>query len=229
MRVSIQTDPALATVRSDGSPTPSSALRRLIHIPVIHTQADMGSLGPAIQAISIQELGQQGWEQTVTLVNKIWSQIEQAIGSWSLPYSKVRLYQDGLPICGRELEIVTALAKAGSRNHQLLLHLKRQGATIMGTESAELLVREYKLTKEILAAHKSAQATHLEDRLKTLSKNLLQQRDQAVAERINRTLSPGEIGLLFLGMLHSLDKWIAKDIQITRPIHPGSRAKKPCG
>ena len=229
MHLSIQTDRGLASVRSDGSLTLNPALRRLIHIPVIHTQADMGSLGPAIQAISIRELGQQGWEQTVSLVNKIWSQIEQAIGSWSLPYSKVRLYQDGLPICGRELEIVTDLAKAGSRNHQLLLHLKKQGATIMGTESTELLVREYKLTKEILAAHKSAKATHLEDRLKTLSKNLLQQRDQAVAERINSTLHPGEIGLLFLGMLHSLDKWLAKDIQITRPIHPGSRAKKPCG
>jgi hypothetical protein len=189
----------------------------------------MGSLSPAIQAISIQELGQQGWEQNVSLINEIWAQIEQAISHWSLPYSKVRLYQDGLPVCGRELEIVTDLAKAGSRNHQLLLRLKEQGATIMGTESAELLVREYNLIKEILDAHKSAKATHLEDRQKTLSKNLLRQRDQAIAERINSTLRPGEIGLLFLGMLHSFGNWIAKDIQITHPIQPRPLADlRPC-
>ena len=202
----------------------AASARRLIHIPVIHTQADMGSLSPAIQSISIQRLGQQGWEQNVSSINKIWTQIEQAIGHWALPYSKVRLYQDGLPVCGRELEIVTDLAKAGSRNHQLLLRLSKQGATIMGTESAELLVREYNLIKEILDARKTAKATHREDRRKTLGKNLLWQRDQAIAERINRTLRPGEIGLLFLGMLHSVDRWVAKDIQITHPIQPRSPA-----
>jgi hypothetical protein len=228
VHATIHTDLALVSVRSNGSSASNSSFRRLIHIPVIHTQADMGSLSPAIRAISIQKLGQKGWEQNVDAINRIWAQIEQAIGHWSLAYPKVRLYQDGLPICGRELEIVTDLAKAGSRNHQLLLHLKEQGATIMGTESAELLVQEYDLTKEILDAHKSAKAPGLADRQKTLGRTLLRQRDQAIAERINRTLRSGETGLLFLGMLHSPDAWIARDIQIIHPIQPRPSAKKSC-
>ncbi len=96
----------------------------------------MGSLSPTIQAITVQKLGTKGWERNLSLIDGIWTQIEEAIGHWSLPYDKVRLYQDGLPVCGRELEIVSDLAKAGSRNHQLLLRLQKHGATLMGTESA---------------------------------------------------------------------------------------------
>ncbi len=199
-------------------------MRTLIHIPVIHTEADMGALGKAIRELTIQKLGQQGWERNLTLIDEIWTRIEVAIDSWSLPYPQVRLYQDGLPVCGREEEIVTELDKAGSRNHQLLLRLKRRGATLMGTESAELLVQEYKLIKQVLAASDAEEAARLEARHKSLSLALLKKRDQAIAERINHTLGPGETGLLFLGMLHSLEGWLAKDIQVTHPIYPPSPA-----
>ena len=129
----------------------------------------MGSLSPTIQAMTVRKLGIKGWERNVSLIDGIWTQIEQAIDQWSLPYGKVRLYQDGLPECGRELEIVAELAKAGSRNHQLLLRLKERGATLMGTESAHLLVEEYHLTKQMLAATDAAtvarwEARHQDDR-----------------------------------------------------------------
>ena len=137
-------------VLSSTNPHPKAISRSLIHIPIIHTQEDMGALGQAVQEITIQKLGQEGWERNVILIKKIWDSIEQAIESWSLPYPKVRLYQDGLPICGREQEIVTELAKIGSRNHQLLLRLHGKGAAIMGTESADLLMKEYKLIKQVL-------------------------------------------------------------------------------
>lgn len=76
-----------------------------------------------------------------------------------LPYPRVRLYQDGLPVCGREVEITTDLARAGSRNHQLLLRVMERDATLMGTESAELLVRDYRLIKQMLEArHKPVAA-----------------------------------------------------------------------
>ena len=61
------------------------------------------------------------------------------------------------PFAGGKLEIVKELAKAGSRNHRLLLRLQERGAILMGTESADLLVREYKLVKEIVAAGDSAE------------------------------------------------------------------------
>jgi len=205
---------------SEGQPSSPAEGRSLIHLPIIHTQADMGALSQAIKELTIKKLGQGGWERNVTLIDEIWTRIEEAIDSWALPYERVRLYQDGLPICGREAEIVTELAKVGSRNHRLLLRLKEKGATVMGTESAELLVREYKLVKEIVAAGDSPKALRLEARYKTLSQALLKQRDQSIAERINHTLGPGETGLLFLGMLHALGGWLAKDIRVTQPVFP---------
>jgi hypothetical protein len=189
----------------------------------------MGALGHAIKEITIQKLGQQGWERNVHLIDDIWTRIEEAIDSWALPYERVRLYQDGMPICGREVEIVTELAKVGSRNHRLLLRLMEKGATLMGTESAPLLVQEYKLVKEIVAAGDSPKALRLEARYKTLSHALLKQRDQSIAERINTTLRPGETGLLFLGMLHAISGWLAKDIRVTQPVFSplSSKDQKP--
>ncbi len=195
-------------------------MRRLIHIPVIHSQAEMGSFSPTIQAMKVENLGAQGWTLNVNQIDSRWEQIEEAIDCWSLPYEKVRLYQDGLPVCGREQEIVSELAKAGSRNHKLLLRLKERGATLMGTESAELLVQEYKLVKQMLTTGDAAAAARLEIRHQEVSQSLLKRRDQAIAERINHTLCPGEIGLLFLGMLHSPERWLAGDIQVTHPLYP---------
>jgi hypothetical protein len=198
----------------------NESARRLFHIPVIHSQAEMGSLSPTIQAMTVRKLGTKGWERNVNLIDGIWTQIEQAIDGLSLPYPRVRLYQDGLPVCGREVEIVSELARAGSRNHQLLLRLKERGATLMGTESAELLVQEYNLIKQTLAVNDTARAARREARHQEGSRSSLKRRDRAIAERINHTLCRGETGLLFLGMLHCLEPWLAPDIQVTHPLYP---------
>ena len=216
--------PAKPLPGSEGQPRPGAEGRSLIHLPIIHTQADMGALSGPIKERTIQKLGQQGWERNIHLIEDIWTRIEEAIDSWALPCERVRLYQDGLPVCGREAEIVKELAKAGSRNHRLLLRLQGRGAILMGTESADLLVREYKLVKEIAAEGDSPKAKRLEARYRTLSQTLLKERDQAIAERINTTLLPGETGLLFLGMLHSPERWLARDIRVTHPLYPPSPA-----
>jgi hypothetical protein len=212
----------LPSAGSSGSGDSDVPGRRLIHIPIIHSRAEMGSLSPTIQAITVQKLGAKGWERNVSLIDGIWTQIEQAIDRCALPYEKVRLYQDGLPVCGRELEIVSELAKAGSRNHQLLLRLQGRGATLMGTESAELLVQEYNLIKQSLPVNDPATAVRRVARRQASGRSLLKRRDRAIAERISQTLCQGEIGLLFLGMLHSLERWLAPDIQVTRPLYPSS-------
>lgn len=198
---------------------PESGGRTLIYIPIIHTQADMGALSGPIERLKIKRLGRKGWERNVNLVAQLWSEIEQAIESLVLSYERVRVYQDGLPVCGREAEIVAELAKGGSRNHRLLLRLKEKGATIMGTESSELLVEEYQLVKDVLASGKPEVATRGEARRKALRYSLLKRRDQFIARRVNGTLLTGETGLIFLGMLHSLGPWLDKDIRVVYPIH----------
>ncbi len=192
--------------------------RTLILIPIIHTQADMGALSEPIQRMKVAKLGKKSLERNFELVNRLWTQIEQTLEGLAIPYERVRVYQDGLPVCGRELEIVSELAKAGSRNHQLLLKLKEKGATIMGTESSELLVEEYQLLQHAFSAPRSKVAARVASRGRNLQDSLLKRRDQYLGARINTTLQQGETGLLLLGMLHSVEFWLAKDIRVVRPI-----------
>ncbi len=186
-------------------------------MPILHTQADMGALGESVREQTIAKLGQAGWERNVSLIDGVWDRIEAAIRSWSLPYDKVRIYQDALPVCGREIQIVKDLAAAGSRNHRLLLLLAESGATIMGTESAALLVQEYKLAKQALGAGGARAGQMASAHYKARSQALLAERDRFMAERISSTLQPGETGILFVGMLHSLENWLAKDIRVEHP------------
>ena len=206
---------------------PESGERTLVYFPIVHTQADMGAMGESIERLKVKRLGRRGWERNVNLVGRLWTQIEQAVESLVLPYERVRVYQDGLPVCGREVEIVTELAKANSRNHQLLLRLSEKGATIMGTESSELLVEEYQLVKGVFASGNPEFAGGEGARQRALRDSLLIRRDQYIARRINDTLRMGETGLIFLGMLHSLGPWLDKDIRVVYPIHiPPTRGVK---
>jgi hypothetical protein len=193
-------------------------MRTLIYIPIIHTQADMGALAGAMQRLAIEKLGRREWERSVKAVDQLWAVIRETIEKLDLPYPWVRLFQDGLPLCGREVQIVTDLANAGSPNHQVLLFLMGKGATLMGTESADLLLEEYQLAQQILNAQGLGEAERVQARQKLLSQSLLGKRDRYIAERINETLGEGETGILFVGMLHSLEEHLARDIQVHYPI-----------
>jgi hypothetical protein len=199
-------------------PVVSISKRGLICVPIIHTQADMGALNEPIQRLKVKKLGKTIWQRNLELVNNFWTEIEQATENLALPCGRVRLYQDGLPVCGRESEIVADLAQAGSRNHQLLLKLKQKGAVLMGTESAELLVEEYQLAKQVLAEEMSRGSARRAAQGKTLQDSLLKRRDQFIGRRISQTLLPGETGLLFVGMLHAVGPWLEPDIQVLRPV-----------
>ena len=105
----------------------------------------MGTLGASIRGMKLSALGRQGLTHNAAVVEKMWEQIESVVASLPVTTGTVRVYQDGLPVCGHEQDIVSELAGAGSRNHRLLLELQARGATLMGTESPELLVEEYQL------------------------------------------------------------------------------------
>jgi hypothetical protein len=196
--------------------------RLLIYFPIIHTQADLGALGELVQRIKIRRLGRRAWSRNVHLVDQLWTRIEESIAGLNLHYERVRIYQDGLPDSGHELEIVAELAKAGSRNHRLLLQLHEKGAKIMGTESPELLIEEYQLMTQDLAGNLKPRAGIAASQM-AKSDILLAQRDQHIAKRINSTLEEGETGILFLGMLHSLSTLLAKDIRLVFPVDLSSR------
>ena len=203
-------------------PTPQGATtgnssRTLIYLPIVHTQADMGALQESAVRAALEKLGRAGLSRKTAAIEKIWTEIEAAIDALVLPFNRVRLYQDGLPVCGREVEIVTELARAGSRNHQLLVRLMARGAVLMGTESGDLLVQEYQLARQSLTTRPPRAAGVAASR-RALSQALLQRRDQFIAQRIHETLKSGETGILFLGMLHSLEQYLNPDVKVIYPL-----------
>lgn len=192
----------------------ANSSRKLIYFPILHTAADMGELKASVEQRAIGQLGEERWRQSRLLIDQMWMDIETVLDSFSLDYTKTRLYQDGLPICANEAAIVKDLADAGSRNHRLLMRLISSGAILMGTESAELLVQEYQLIVQSMQEIDK----QCSDSRKAASEGLLQRRDQFIAERINKTLASGETGILFLGMLHSIKGLLDGDIEVVSPL-----------
>ncbi len=188
------------------------AMRRLVHIPIIHTSADLGSLSALVQEHYARVCGKSSWNQREDMVKALWADIQANLEALRLNARKTRIYQDGLPICGFEEKIVRELAMAGSGNHQLILKLLNQGAILMGTEDSQLLIEEYELQKQRLAQETGKSVTP-EEQEKHLDR-VLKARDAFIAERIAATLQEGEVGLLFLGALHRLDALKATDIRV---------------
>lgn len=182
-------------------------------MPIIHTEADMGTMSESLKKEYIKRFGAEKWEQHVKVVNGLWHGIETKLSKLNLQYEAVKIYQDGLPNCGKELEIVEDLAKKGSKNHQLILELVNKGAKLVGTEDPALLLEEYKYIRKKLLVENVATSASGE------SETLLEKRDEYISHRIDQTLKDGETGILFLGMMHRVDKKLHADIKTDFLIH----------
>lgn len=181
-------------------------MRTLIVIPVIRTEKDMELL----------------FGEPLSSTDEVWSGIRGMIAELELPYANVRLYQDALPLCEKERDIVREIAARGSKNHQFLVELMDQGARLVGTEDARLLLQEYQFLQGVLGGGNQGAENQREDQ----SQTLLRGRDRFIAGRINSTLSAGDIGLLFLGPTHSVEPFLDRDILVRRllPSQRGAQA-----
>ncbi len=191
-------------------------MRTLLKIPIIHTAQDMGSLRDQTEQAYLDRFGHEKWLAHLKSIDEIWDGISQSIISLELPCTAVRLYQDGLPVCAKEAEIVRDVARQGSKNHRLLLDLMAQGARLMGTEDANLLLREYQLHQP----RPAQPGANDEQLLRAQGRELLLLRDRFMAQRINETLLTNEIGLLFLGLAHDIEPLLNPDI-LVRNLLPG--------
>ena len=183
--------------------------RRLLWVPIIHTPEDMGKLRASVRDRHIGRGGTAAWGAHVRAVGDFWREVRRGIGRLDVEPSRLRLYQDALPACGFEERIVRELAGGGGANHRLLADLMAKGASLTGTESPHLLVEEYELNRRVLAGEAPAD-------FEEKSKALLEARDRFIADRIAQTLRVGEVGLIFLGMAHSLDGRLPDDIRVER-------------
>ena len=207
--------------------------RRLIHVPIIHSPADMGSMGTELAAACIERLGRRHWDDYLAMLATFWQSVRAGLDGLGLDYGRVDLYQDGLPVCGKELEIVKAAAAKGSENHQLVLDLVGRGATVMGTEDPKLLLEELRNVQAALASRSSpdtdvvcqgssddGSGRNIDQAART--RGLMAERDAYLGRRIHESLRPGRTGILFLGLLHNVESYLAEDIVVTRLDHPGA-------
>jgi hypothetical protein len=185
----------------------------------------MGSMAEGLASAIIDRFGRRHWDEYLALLDGFWQAIRAELEGLGLDYQQVDLYQDGLPVCGKELELVKKAAAAGSENHQLLLELVARGANLIGTEDPKLLLDEYRDVKTALEdrpqpAGSPEQTSETSRHGQTLSK-----RDAYIGRRIDESLRPGRTGILFLGMMHNVEPFLPADIVVTRLVPHGLERK----
>ena len=193
--------------------------RRLAYVPILHTQLDMGSLAAGMRHAYEQTYGAAQWRQHERAIADFWRGLGEKIDSLVRDPPCVRIYQDGLPVCGREREIVAELAKRGSPNHEIVQQLLERGAHLEGTEDPESLVAEYRLVKQSLEILDLDERNRFAERATHLKSELLHKRDHFIGKRIGETLKPGELGILFIGLIHDVTRSLPADVQVEYVIY----------
>lgn len=193
----------------------------LVYVPIIHSEADLGALGKVV-AERAQDLHPEpaALARRRLSIDAMWQLLRTRILGMPLPWASTRVYQDGLPICGRELDIVRDLAQEGSHNFSLLRELAERGATVMGTEEPTLLVREYRRIQRLVELTSAPKPDHEAIlALRREGDDLLALRDIYIARRISDTLAADEHGLIFIGLQHRVDDLLAGSYLIHHVIH----------
>ncbi|MDO9351337.1 MAG: hypothetical protein Q7U55_08875 [Deltaproteobacteria bacterium] len=163
-----------------------------------------------MKADYIKRYSKKKWEEHNKIIEDFWQGIRNKVFDLNLDYPNTRLYQDGLPVCGKEMAIIEELVKMGSRNYQILMELIQLGAKLEGTEDPKLLLEEYAYLKNASA---DLDKPEVKRRYQRLAKSILQKRDSYIAQRIDKTLLEGETGLLFIGIAHRVNEQLPKDIE----------------
>lgn len=194
-------------------------MRALIYVPIVHSEVDLGSMADEIRRRFEEIFGASEWIRRYASVEAMWGGIRGKLAAVPLSWQRTRLYQDGLPVCGRERDIVRDLAEKGSRNHQLLAELVERGATLMGTENPELMLAEYRRIQKLVQAAQRSEPDSIVEELKREGETILYDRDVFIAQCIDTTLEDGETGILFLGLLHRVDELLDGKFDVRHLIH----------
>lgn len=192
-------------------------VKKLLIIPVFHSEAEMGSVKHEMKGISEKTFGREKWERHRKYVKEFWEKVENSLEKRlkKVDISKVRVYQDGQVVDGYfGRKIVEEIAFAGSKNHQIILGLVKKGAVLIKTESFELLKEEYVFIKKIMGAKKHRDASAAAAVYEKRKNSLLKERDRYIAKNIDKTLKNGELGILFIGATHNVESELPLNISV---------------
>ncbi len=194
-------------------------ISRLIYVPILHAQDAAGRTAAPLPKAGTAPLRAGRSGAAPSPVDDMWKGIAAKLGELNLPWRQTRIFQDGTPVCGNESALAARLAESGSPNFSLLLELIQKGATLEGTEDLDLLVQEYDLLNKLLMKGTAAQRQAGQAQYQEASKALLTLRDQFIFNRITGTLQEGEVPLVFMGVMHRLDKLLEKAFLVSYVIY----------
>ena len=189
-------------------------MRRLIYVPIIHTDPDLGRLAEGIKERAKEVVGVKNLEKHKKVLRRYWQELADYWGKKKV--SGLKIFQDGLAgtdsVSGRK--IVWELARKGSINHQIVRKLLEKGGKLVKTEDPELLKEEYFLTSELIKKKSFFGRLFAYLSYKFRKDKLLAKRDAYIAKMINENLGEGETGVCFLGAYHQVLPCLAKDIKV---------------
>jgi len=188
-------------------------MRKLIYVPIIHTDPDLGRLAEGIIEQTKEVVGIKNWQKHKGIVNRYWREIANY---WQdKRVSGFKIFQDGMlanGVVGKR--IVKELADKGSVNHKIVEQLMKKGAELVKTEDSGLLKEEYFLTRELIKKKSFLGSLLAFLHYKWRKNKLLSQRDAYIIKQIEKSLQEGETGICFLGAYHQMLPGLSKDIKL---------------
>ncbi len=188
-------------------------MRRLIYIPIVHTDADMGSLASALEQSTAVVCGEERWERHKATASHFWQMVSDYLET--LDAKNLKVYQDGFVSDGDlGKKIIEEGMRRGSKNYEIILNLLNRGAEIVSTEDMALLQEEYRYIRQIMKAKTPSQRRFAYKEYESRKSQLTMERDRFIAGTISKTLQDGEVGLLFMGAYHDVIPHLARDIVV---------------
>jgi hypothetical protein len=191
--------------------------KKLLLIPIIHSEKEMGSLRSDISEIIDEKFGKEKRDEHRKEVARFWENLGALITVIlsCVHVRSIKIFQDGIPIGGDiGVKLVRMGANDGIPNHQIVLSILEQGGTLEKTENPVLLKEEYEIIKSIISAETGQERELLSEKHKRRLYDLTIERDQFIAQRISESLKDGEIGILFIGATHNVVPYLPSDIDL---------------
>jgi hypothetical protein len=190
-------------------------MRTLIYVPIIHSVADMGSMGAELKRKSISGLGEENWQKHTDTVTGYWEAIESYFENIAISIKGIKIYQDGMFVDGEmALKFLSEGIKSGSKNSEIVSKLIDRGAVLMKTEDFKMVKDEYDGLQNVIKSKTTLKKIYLLLRYKMLKPVFLKRRDRFIAETIDKTLEQNETGILFIGAYHNVMKRLPGDINV---------------
>ncbi len=190
-------------------------MRTLIYVPIIHSVADMGSLGEELKRKSVLGLGENLWQKHADAVKGYWEAIESYFENIDFYVTGIKIFQDGMFVDGEMgMKLISDGVKSGSKNSEIILKLINRGAILIKTEDFKMVKDEYDGLQSILKSKTNIKKLFHLLRYKISKPIFLRRRDRFIAGTIDEKLGQNETGVLFIGAYHNVMKRLPKDITV---------------